>query len=86
MGAPPIDTVSTRSISLVGIVFRSTCPPPPADEKTVEALAPTKRRPLTSVSVRCEPRPYRLTKLWPTPNPLPWLPSDELSGTAKPGS
>jgi hypothetical protein len=32
-------------------------------------LDDTKRRPLTSTKVRCDPRPYRSTKFWAMPNP-----------------
>ncbi|MNL19184.1 hypothetical protein D3C87_1403720 [compost metagenome] len=68
--APPVAwTVSTRSINAVGIDEKSTWPPAPAPEKIEETLAPTKRRPFTSTSVRLVPRLKRLTKLRPTPKP-----------------
>ncbi len=48
-------------------------------------LEDTKRRPLTKVRVRCEPKPYRSTKLWAMPNPDCVLAALE-GGTPKAGN
>ncbi len=63
-----------RSIRAVGIVFRSTWRPEPAWPNSVAWLPPMKRRPLTSVSVRAEPRSNRFTKAAPAPK-LAWVPT-----------
>src|SRR6266513_2020793 len=68
-----------RSISLVGITFRSTCwPGAVAPLKRLAVLEETKRRPLMSVNVRCEPSEYRSTKLCAMPNPGCWLTALEV--------
>ena len=57
------------------MTLRSTCwPLPPLAVLALElfklaVLSETKRRPLTRVSVRCEPKPYRSTKFCATPKP-----------------
>src|SRR5438270_709560 len=55
------------------MTFKSTwLPPEPVGPKMDEVFDETKRRPFTSVRVRCEPRPRKSTKLWPAPKP-DWL-------------
>lgn len=61
---PPV-TISIRSISDVGMLFRSTSEVPP--EPFRPDREPTWRLPSTRVRVRYSPRPRRLAKLTPAP-------------------
>src|SRR3546814_16476814 len=54
--------ISTRSTRPAGIRLSSTCEPAEALPLAAAELADTKRRPLTSVNVRCEPRLNMLKK------------------------
>ncbi len=65
MGEAPSSSTSTRSTAAVGIAPRSTeslAPVPPA----------TKRRPLSSTSVRRGPRPRRESRTDPSPSLFHW--------------
>ena len=65
MGAPPTPIVSMRSTKAIGIMLKSTARPPP------ETSDETKRRPLTTVNVRCVPKSKKSTKFAPILAPCP---------------
>ena len=69
------------------MLLRSTwLPPEPVGPKIDDVFDDTKRRPFTRVSVRCEPRPRKSTKLWPAPKPDWPKPTGDAPGTPKDGN
>ena len=66
------------------MLLRSTCVPGLTGPKIVAVFDETKRRPSTSTSVRCEPRPKKSTKVCPAPNgdcvPAALLPGGPKAG------
>ena len=61
------------------MVSRSTWLPESVGPKIDAVFDETKRRPLTSVSVRCVPSPKKSTNVWPGPNE-DWPPEPLMPG------